>query len=76
LQASLGLMVKIERQYKKYLSSFTTWESKEFDLQWIIYNQDMGTRLANVEVPMSQVKLHTIARIKKVKIRKGGKWLK
>ncbi len=32
----------------------------------------MGTRLVNVEAPMSQVKLHTITRIKKVKVRKSS----
>lgn len=67
----MGLIVKIERQYKGYLSSFTTWESKEFAHQRIIYIQNIENRLANVEAPMSQVKLHTIARIKKVKVRKG-----
>jgi hypothetical protein len=38
-------------------------ESKEFDHQWIIYIQNMRTRLANVEVTISQLKFHTIALI-------------
>jgi hypothetical protein len=63
---SLELMAKAQRQYKKHLSSFITWEPREH-AQWII-SQNMGTHLS-IDEALSQGELYTIVTNKKPKAR-------
>ncbi|WP_220762316.1 transposase, partial [Flavobacterium sp. UMI-01] len=63
---------KLQRQYKKHLSSFSTWEPKEHAHQWIIYPNNMGTHLSIDEVALSQGELYTIVTNKKAKGKKGS----
>jgi transposase len=63
---------KLQRQYKKHLSSFNTWTPREHAHQWIIYPENMGTHLSIDEVALSQGELYTIVTNKKFKGRKGS----
>jgi transposase len=62
---------KLQRQYKKHLSSFNTWDPREHAHQWIIYPENMGTHLSIDEVALSQGELYTIVTNKKFKGEKG-----
>ena len=63
---------KLQRQYKKHLSSFSAWEPREHAHQWIIYPENIGTHLAIDEVALSQGELYTIVTNKKAKGKKGS----
>jgi len=63
---------KLQRQYKKHLSSFRAWEPKEHAHQWIIYPQNIGTHLAIDEVTLSLGELYTVVTNKKAKGKKGS----
>ncbi|WP_449403938.1 ISAon1 family transposase, partial [Flavobacterium degerlachei] len=63
---------KLQRQYKRHLSTFSTWEPKEHAHQWIIYPKNIGTHLAIDEVALSQGELYTIVTNKKAKGKKGS----
>ena len=51
---------KLQRHYKKHLSSYSTWETREYAHQWIIYPENIGTHLAIDEVGLSQGELYTV----------------
>jgi len=63
---------KLQRQYKKHLSSFNTWSPREHAHQWIVYPENMGTHLSIDEVALSQGELYTIVTNKKFKGKKGS----
>lgn len=63
---------KLQRQYKKHLSSFTNWAPREHAHQWIVYPENMGTHLSIDEVALSQGELYTILTNKKFKGKKGS----
>jgi transposase len=63
---------KLQRQYKKHLSSFNTWAPREHSHQWIVYPENMGTHLSIDEVALSQGELYTIVTNKKFKGKKGS----
>jgi transposase len=63
---------KLQRQYKKHLSSFNTWAPREHAHQWIVYPENMGTHLSIDEVALSQGELYTIVTNKKFKGKKGS----
>jgi transposase len=62
---------KLQRQYKKHLSSFSTWAPREHAHQWIVYPENMGTHLSIDEVALSQGELFTIVTNKQAKGKKG-----
>jgi len=62
---------KLQRQYKKHLSTFNTWAPREHAHQWIIYPENMGTHLSIDEVALSQGELYTIVTNKKYKGKQG-----
>ena len=64
--------INLQRQYKRHLSTFSTWEPKEHAHQWIIYPKNIGTHLAIDEVALSQGELYTIVTNKKAKGKKGS----
>jgi hypothetical protein len=49
---------KLQRQYKKHLSSFSSWEPREHAMDYLPKN--IGTHLAIDEVALSQGELYTI----------------
>ena len=63
---------KLQRQYKKHLSSFSAWEPREHAHQWIIYPENIGVHVAINEVALSQGELYTIVTNKKAKGKKGA----
>ncbi|QOG04951.1 transposase [Flavobacterium sp. MDT1-60] len=63
---------KLQRQYKKHLSCFTSWAPREHAHQWIVYPGNMGTHLSIDEVALSQGELYTIVTNKKFKGKKGS----
>jgi transposase len=63
---------KLQRQYKKHLSPFSTWAQREYAHQWIIYPENMGNHLSIDEVALSQGELFTIVTNKKAKGKKGS----
>ncbi|WP_428979055.1 ISAon1 family transposase [Flavobacterium acetivorans] len=63
---------KLQRQYKKHLSSFNAWAPREHAHQWIVYPENMGTHLSIDEVALSQGELYTIVTNKKFKGKKGS----
>ncbi|WP_193844364.1 transposase [Flavobacterium kingsejongi] len=62
---------KLQRQYKKYLSSFSTWAPREHAHEWIIYPENIGTHLSIDEVALSQGELFTIVTNKEARGKKG-----
>lgn len=42
-------VIKIQRQSKKHLSSFTTWKPREHAHQWIIYGLDPRTVILEIK---------------------------
>ena len=63
---------KLQRQYKKHLSSFNTWTPREHAHQWIVYPQNIGSHLSIDEIALSQGELYTIVTNKKAKGKKGS----
>lgn len=63
---------KLQRQYKKHLSSFTTWEPRKHAHQWLIFPENMGENLSIDEVALSQGELYTIVTNKTAKGKKGS----
>ncbi|MDA6071602.1 hypothetical protein NJT12_18425, partial [Flavobacterium sp. AC] len=61
---------KLQRQYKKFLSSFSTWAPREHAHEWIIYPENIGTHLSIDEVALSQGELFTIVTNKEATIDK------
>ncbi|WP_229029334.1 transposase, partial [Flavobacterium sp. SLB02] len=62
---------KLQRQYKKHLSSFSTWAPREHAHEWIIYPENIGTHLSIDEVALSQGELFTIVTNKEARGKKG-----
>ena len=51
---------KLQRQYKKHLSNFSTWEQREHASEWLIFPQNMGSHLSIDEVNLSMGELYTV----------------
>ncbi|WP_347349851.1 transposase, partial [Flavobacterium sp. CSZ] len=62
---------KLQRQYKKHLSSFNTWAPREHAHEWIVYPENIGTHLSIDEVALSQGELFTIVTNKEARGKKG-----
>nr|WP_207557328.1 transposase [Flavobacterium aquidurense] len=62
---------KLQRQYKKHLSSFSTWAPREHAHEWIIYPENIGTHLSIDEVALSRGELFTIVTNKEARGKKG-----
>lgn len=63
--------IKLQKQYKKHLSSFNTCSPQEPAHQWIVYPENMGTHLSIDKVALSQGELYTIVTNKKFKGKQG-----
>ena len=63
---------KLQRQYKKHLSNFYTWEQREHANEWLIFPENMGSHLSIDEVNLSMGELYTVVTNKAGKGKKGS----
>ena len=63
---------KLQRQYKKHLSDFSTWEQREHASEWLIFPENMGPHLSIDEVNLSRGELYTVVTNKIGKGKKGS----
>ncbi len=63
---------KFQRQYRDYLSEFKQWKEKSHAKEWLIFPENIGTRLSIDEVALSKGELYTIVTNKKAKGKKGS----
>ena len=50
---------KLRRSYKKNLSNFATWEQKDHAEQYLVYPENISSRLAIDEISLSKGDLYT-----------------
>lgn len=63
---------KFQRKYKKSLSGFKTWEQKSHAEDWILYPENLSSRLSLDEVALSDGELYTVLTSKKALGKKGS----
>ena len=63
---------KLQRQYKKHLSNFSTWEQREHASEWLIFPENIGSHLSIDEVNLSMGELYTVVTNKAGKGKKGS----
>ncbi|MEM8520452.1 transposase [Flavobacterium sp. PL12] len=63
---------KLQRQYKKNLSNFYTWEQREHANEWLIFPENIGSHLSIDEVNLSMGELYTVVTNKAGKGKKGS----
>ncbi|WP_072992687.1 ISAon1 family transposase [Flavobacterium segetis] len=63
---------KLQRQYKKHLSNFSTWEQLEHASEWLIFPENIGSHLSIEEVNLSMGELYTVVTNKAGKGKKGS----
>lgn len=62
---------KFQRQYKKKISDFKTWEDKAHAEEWLIFPENISEELSIDEVALSGGELYTVVTTKKTKGKKG-----
>lgn len=62
---------KFQRQYKKKISDFNTWEEKPHAEEWLIFPENITEELSIDEVALSGGELYTVVTSKKAKGKKG-----
>jgi transposase len=60
------------QQYKDFLSGYRTWDQKEHAHKWLLFAQNIGSRLSIDETSLSNGELYTILTNKDAKGRKGA----
>jgi len=60
------------RQYKDHLSDFQTWEQKSHAKDWILFPDNIGSRLSIDETALTNGELYTVVTNKAGKGRKGS----
>lgn len=63
---------KFQRQYKKSISDFKTWEQKSHAEDWILYPENISEQLSLDEVALSDGELYTVLTSKTARGRKGS----
>ncbi len=63
---------KFQRQYKKKISEFTSWDKKPHAEQWLLFPENISDSLSIDEVALSGGELYTIVTSKKAKGKKGS----
>lgn len=61
---------KLQRQYKRHLSNFSTWEQREYAEEWLLFPENMGHHLSIDEVNLSMDELYTVVTNKTAKGKK------
>jgi transposase len=64
--------VQLERHYKEHLSNYKDWDQKSHAQEWLLFPQNIGTRLSIDETALSKGELYTIVTNKAAKGRKGS----
>ena len=62
---------RLGQQYKEFLSSYKTWDQKEHAQEWILFPENIGSRLSLDETSLSNGELYTILTNKAGKGQKG-----
>lgn len=62
---------KFQRQYKKKISDFTTWDKRDHAERWLLFPENISEELSIDEVALSGGELYTILTSKKAKGKKG-----
>lgn len=63
---------KLQRQFKDYLSDFKQWKEKPHAKEWLLFPQNIGSKLSIDEVALSKGELYTIVTNKKAKGKAGS----
>lgn len=63
---------KLQRQYKDYLSEFSSWEQKAHADKWLLFPENTGKHLSIDETALSNGELYTIVTNKIAKGKKGA----
>ena len=63
---------KLQRQYKDYLSEFSSWEQKPHADKWLLFPKNIGKYLSIDETALSNGELYTIVTNKSAKGKKGA----
>ena len=62
---------EFEKQYKDHISGFREWDQIDHAEEWMIFPENIGTRLSIDEVAVSNGELYTVITNKDAKGRKG-----
>ena len=62
----------LQRQYKDYLSEFSSWEQKPHADNWLLFPENMGKQLSIDETAFTNGELYTIVTNKKARGKKGA----
>jgi len=63
---------QLECHYKEHLSDYKTWEAAEHAEEWLIFPENIGTKLSIDETSLSNGELYTIVTNKAAKGKKGA----
>ena len=63
---------QLERHYKEHLSDFKTWEAAEHAQEWLVFPENIGSKLSIDETSLSNGELYTIVTNKSAKGKKGA----
>jgi transposase len=63
---------QLERHYKEHLSDFKTWEAREHAEDWLVFPENIGSKLSIDETSLSNGELYTIVTNKAAKGQKGA----
>jgi transposase len=64
--------VQLERHYKEHLSDYSTWDQKGHAEQWLLFPENIDSRLSIDETSLSNGELYTIITNKAAKGKKGA----
>jgi transposase len=64
--------IQLERHYKEHLSDFKTWEAAEHAEEWLVFPENIGTKLSIDETSLSNGELYTIVTNKAAQGKKGA----
>lgn len=62
----------LEKQYKEKLSGYRQWDQLEHACEWLVFEENMGLRLAIDETALSNGELHTFVTNRDARCRKGS----
>ncbi len=63
---------EFEKQYKRHLSGFPSWDQKEHAEQWLLFPENVGQHLSIDEVAITNGELYTVVTNKAAHGRKGA----
>jgi transposase len=63
---------QLERHYKDYLSDFKTWDAASHCEEWLVFPENIGSKLSIDETSLSNGELYTIVTNKSAKGKKGS----